>query len=245
MKLVGPNKKLFALIYGQSGSGKTHLAATYCWMHPDDPVFLIDCDQGTETLEAKEFVKTTPNLYVIGLDAFKDLDQLYELCEKNTIAEWVKAIPELEGLKKPFRCGIFDTWTEMQWLFMQELRKRVGRQGKGLDFRQNIEIQHWQQMTDLNHKAVMAFKDLPMEFIFNAQQGTNKDELTGQVFKGPAIHGKLVSEMPGWFNTVIYTYNTPQGGWKATTQTKLGWPAKIRGKQGKDLENPTLKELLQ
>lgn len=246
MKLVGPNKKVFMLIYGQSGSGKTHLAATYCWMHPDDNVFLIDCDQGTETLEAKEFVKTTPNLYVIGLEQFKDLNQLYELCEKNTVEGWIKAIPELktQGLAKPFKCGIFDTWTEMQWMFMQELRARVGRAGKGLDFRQNIEIQHWQQMTDLNHKSVLAFKELPMDFIFNAQQATNKDELTGQVIKGPAIHGKLVAEMPGWFNAVIYTYNTPSGGWKATTQTKLGWPAKIRGKQGKDLENPTLEALL-
>ena len=244
MQLVGPNKKLFALIYGQSGSGKTHLAATYCWMHPDEPVLLIDCDQGTETLEAKEFIQTTPNLYVVGLEAFKDLNQLYELCAKNTIESWQKAVKGLDALKKPVKCVIFDTWTEMQWLFLQELRKRNGRLGNGLDFRQNIEIQHWQQMTDLNHKSVMAFKDLPMEFIFNAQQGTNKDDLTGQVFKGPAIHGKLVSEMPGWFNTVIYTYNTPSGGWKATTQTKLGWPAKIRGRQGKDLENPTLEALL-
>ena len=57
MQLIQPNKKLFALIYGMSGSGKTHLAATYCLWKPDVPLLLIDADQGSATLEAKEFKK--------------------------------------------------------------------------------------------------------------------------------------------------------------------------------------------
>lgn len=247
MRLIEPNKKLFTLIYGQSGTGKTHLAATYCWMYPERNVLLVDVDQGSATLKAKEFEKTTPNLFLIDFDSFKDLNELYELCEANTVEKWCQVLPQLKelGFNKPFDCVIIDTWTEMQWMLLTELRKRNGRSGKGLDFRQNIEIQHWQQMTDLNKKSLMAFKDLPLEFMILAQAGTHKDDDTGQMIKGPAIHGKLVQEMPAWFNTVIYTYCTATGGWKATTLPKMGWPAKIRGKVGKDLDNPTLKDLLE
>lgn len=244
MQLIQPNKKIFALIYGQSGSGKTHLAATYCLMNPDDPVILIDADQGSETLEAKEF-KNCDNLFVVSFDAFQDLDQIYSLCEKNTVEGWCKAIPELEGkLKKPFKCIIWDTWTEVQWILSAELRKKNGLLGKGLNYRNNLQLQHWGQLTDLNKLAISSFKELPMECLFLAQAGTKEDANTGAIIKGPAIHGKLVQEMPAYFTTVIYTYNTVKGGWGATTLSKQGWPAKVRGRAGKDIENPTLKELL-
>ena len=73
MRLVEPNSKLFGLIYGMSGTGKTHLAATYALWHPDRNVLLIDADQGSETLKAKEFEKAD-NLYVVSFDDFKDFD---------------------------------------------------------------------------------------------------------------------------------------------------------------------------
>ena len=244
MQLITPNKKLFALVYGVSGSGKTHLAATYALWHPEENVLLVDVDQGSETLKAKEF-SNARNLFVISFDTFKDLDELYTLCKNNTVQGWIQAIPELKGkLNKPFKCGIIDTWTELQWVLLTELRRKNSRLGQGLDFRQNIEIQHWGQMTDINKLSVISFKDLEMEFLFLMQAQVKEDKATGALVKGPSIHGKLVLEFPAYFTTVIYTYNTPQGEWKATTLPKMGWPAKVRGKVGKDMANPTLKELL-
>lgn len=244
MHLIQPNKKLFALIYGMSGTGKTHLAATYCLWHPDEPVLLIDADQGSATLEAKEF-KDLKNLFVVSFDLFKDLDECYNLCKVNTVESWTKAIPELKGkLTKPFVCIIWDTWTEVQWVLSTELRRKNRLLGTGLNYRDNIQLQHWGQLTDLNKMSVAAFKELPIECLFLMQAEVREDPVTNSMVKGPAIHGKLVNELPAMFTTVIYTYNTPTGGWKATTIPKLGWPAKVRGRQGKDIENPTLKELL-
>ena len=71
MHLVQTKNKLFALIYGMSGSGKTHLAATYCLWKPDDPVLLIDADQGSDTLKASD-LKDIKNLFVVD----------FELCSK-------------------------------------------------------------------------------------------------------------------------------------------------------------------
>lgn len=244
MQLISPNKKLFGLIYGMSGSGKTHLAATYALWHPDVPVLLIDADQGSETLEAKEFA-TCDNLFVVSFDTFKDLDECYNLCKVNTVENWCKAIPELKGrLTKPFGCVIWDTWTEIQWTFVSQLRKDKGILGKGLTYRDNMQIQHWGQITDLNKLAVSSFKELDIECLFLMQAEIKEDATTHTLVKGPSIHGKLVTELPAMFTTVIYTYNTPKGGWSATTLPKLGWPAKVRGREGRDLENPTLEELL-
>ena len=244
MELITPNTKLFALIYGMSGSGKTHLAATYCLWHPEEPVLLIDADQGSATLNSKK-LKGIKNLFVVSFDNFKDLNEAYQLCEINTPESWIKAIPGLKDkLTKPFRCIIWDTWTEIQWTLSSELRRKAGLLGRGLTYRDNIQLQHWGQMTDINKLAVQAFKELEIECLFLMQAATKEDAVTGQVIKGPAIHGKLVLELPAMFSTVVYTYNTPQGGWKATTLPKLGWPAKIRGKEGKDLENASLKDLI-
>ena len=243
MHLIQPNKKLFALIYGMSGTGKTHLAATYCQAHPDKQVLLIDVDQGSATLQASD-LKNINNLTVISFDAFKDLNQVYELCKDNSIEKWVKAIPELKDtLKKPFECVIWDTWSELQWVMASELRAKNGLTGRGLDYRNNIQLQHWGQMTDLNKLAAASFKELPMDVIMTMQAQVKEDPITNAVLKGPAIHGKLLTEFPAMFTTVIYTYCNPKGEFCATTLPKLGWPAKVRGTVGEDIVNPTFKTL--
>ena len=244
MHLIKMNPKMFALIYGASGSGKTHLAATYCRLYPEDPVLLVDADLGSATLEAKD-LQDIKNLYAIEFEAFKDLNQIYELCKKNDVDEWVKAIPELKGiLTKPFKCIIWDTWSELQWVMSSELRSKNQLSGKGLDYRPNMQLQHWGQMTDLNKLAVSSFKSLDIDCIFIMQSEVSQDAVTNQMIKGPAIHGKLTTELPAMFNLVIYTYNNPKGDFCATTLPKLGWPAKIRGLVGKDIVNPTMKELI-
>lgn len=245
MNLIKPsNNKLFALVYGMSGTGKTHLAATYCLLHPEDPVLLIDVDQGSATLLASD-LKDVKNLFAVSFDTFKDLNSAFNLCQKNTVEDWCKEIPELTGLlKKPFRCIIWDTWSELQWEMSKELRRKSGLTGKGLDYRENIQIQHWGQMTDLNKLAAASFKDLPIDSIFIMQSQVTEDSITHQVIKGPAIHGKLVTEFPALFTTVIYTYNNPKGEFCATTLPKLGWPAKVRGKAGKDVVNPKFGDLI-
>lgn len=244
MKLIDSKQKVFALIYGASGSGKTHLAATYGLWYPEEPVLLIDADQGSDTLNAKEF-KSLKNIFVISFDLFEDLDHCYTLCRDNTVEGWIKAIPQLEGLlTKPFRCVIWDTWTAIQWDLLTELRRKNKLLGSGLRYRDNIQLQHWGQMTDLNKLAVESFKAIEMDCLFLMQEAIKEDDVSKSLVKGPAIHGKLSLELPAYFSAVIHTYNTPTGAWKATTAPKMGWPAKVRGIQGKDIENPTLKELL-
>ena len=243
MHIVETDDKLFCLMYGMSGSGKTHLAAPYCQWKPNKPVILIDADKGTATLRAKE-LQDIENLFVISFDKFSDLDEIYECCKTNTPERWIKSVPELKGLlTEPIGCIIWDTWTEAQWIMSSKLRIDKGIAGKGLNYRANLELQHWGMITDLNKMSVQAFKELPIECIFIMQAQLKEDSHTGAILKGPAIHGKLMTELPAMFTTIIYTYASPTGEFSATTLPKMGWMAKVRGVVGKDIKNPTFKAL--
>ena len=121
---------------------------------------------------------------------------------------------------------------------MQELRAKNDRMGVGLDFRKNIEIQHWGQMTDLNKLAVQALRGCKVNQVFTMQETMIKDEISGQIFGGPAIHGKMVQEMPVFFDVVVHTSTDLSGKFTATTKSKSRWPGKTRLGEGARLCQP-------
>lgn len=239
-----PLEGIFALAYGESGSGKTHLIATLGEL---GYVLIVDSDKGRRTIQrAPELKVHWPNIEIVSFDKFGDLDQLRKLCDANDPAQWTKATGT--EIKRKFDWVVVDTWTEVQWIMIQKLRSEQGLgggQNEALAYRKNIQIHHWGMMTDLNKLSVEAFKDISkngLNIIFTMQESVVKDEITGQVTKGPAIHGKLVKELPAYFEIVVHTYNDISGAWCATTLPKQGWPAKTRLGVGKDIKNPKAKD---
>ena len=240
-----PLEGIFAVVYGESGTGKTHLMATLGEL---GYTLIVDADKGRRTIQrAEELRKYWSNIEVISFDKFADLEALRRLCEKNDIKEWSKVLGK--EITKKFDFIVIDTWTEIQWIMMQKLRNEKGLGGgsnESLAYRQNVQIQHWGMVTDLNKLAIETFKEISkkgLNIIFTMQETVVKDELTGAMIKGPAIHGKLVKEMPAYFEIVVHTYNNIQGKWCATTLPKQGWPAKTRLKKGQDYENPAAKDI--
>lgn len=233
-----PLEGVFALLYGESGSGKTHFLATIAEL---GYVLIVDADKGNRTLQtAPDLKKYWNNIEVVNFNKFADLDALYKLVLKNDPAEWSKVLGK--KIERKFDWIALDTWTEMQWIMLQKLRKESGLGGgdnEKLDFRKNIQIQHWGMMTDLNKLSIEAFKSCThVNIVFVMQECVVQDAITGSITKGPSIHGKLVKEMPAYFETVIHTYNNLQGKWCATTLPKQGWPAKNRIKVGEDKVDP-------
>lgn len=239
-----PLEGVFALIYGDSGTGKTHLISTLGAL---GYTLIIDVDKGRRTIQrAPDLKQYWPNLEVASFEKFGDLEQLRKLTQANDPAMWSKVLGK--PIDRKFEFVVIDTWTELQWTMLQKLRSEQGLGGKEneeLAYRKNIQIQHWGMMTDLNKLSVESFRDNTtngLNIIFTMQESVVKDEVTGLLVKGPAIHGKLVKEMPAYFQVVIHTYNDIQGNWCATTLPKQGWPAKTRLGQGKDIKNPTAKD---
>ena len=256
MKIVNPELdvgKFFALIYGDSGTGKTHFAATLGEL---GKVLIIDPDGGYKTIvKAPDLLdnkKIQENVTIVTFDAFKDLNQAYQLVEKNDPDAWTKAGIETT---EPFEWVVWDTWSELQWVMLQELRRQEAQKdsdlltknmGKDLNFRKNIGIQHWGMLTDLNKLAIEQLKSVTKRGIcsqlYVMQEKVDKDDITNVVIKGPAIHGKMTKEMPAYFDVVIHTGTTVQGAWFATTKPKMGWPAKTRLGEGKEITNPKAKD---
>lgn len=245
MKVINLDQKeatrLFALVYGASGTGKTHLMGTLGEL---GQVLLIDIDQGAKTIQfAADLKKHHDNITVCSFDQFRDLDQAYKLVNANDPEKWNTFFKSPGLVTKPFDWIAWDTWSEIQWFMMQELRQKNDRMGIGIDFRKNIEIQHWGQMTDLNKLAIQALRDCKVNQVFTMQETMMKDDLSGQIFGGPAIHGKMVQEMPAFFDVVVHTYTDMTGKFGATTKAKSRWVAKTRLGEGTDYVNPTAKQL--
>lgn len=230
---------IFALVYGSSGTGKTHFVGTLGEL---GKVLIIDIDQGAKTIQyAADLQKLHNNITVCSFDQFKDLDQAYKLVKENDPEKWNSFFKTPGLVKEPFDWIAWDTWSEIQWYMMQELRMKSDRLGVGIDFRKNIEIQHWGQMTDLNKLAIQALRDCRVNQLFTMQETLMKDELSGQIFGGPAIHGKLVQEMPAFFDLVVHTYSDINGKFCAATKAKGKWVAKTRLGEGTEYVSPTAK----
>lgn len=232
------NLHTFALVYGASGTGKTHLMGTLGAL---GKVLIIDIDKGIKTLKYARDLQNgiLDNVTVVSFDDFKDLNEAYKLVEANDPKLWSKKF----GIEitEPFDWIVWDTWSEIQWTMMQEVRKNADRLGSGLNFRKNIEIQHWGMLTDLNKLCVETMRNCQVNMVFTMQEKIDKDEVSGLIYGGPAIHGKLVQEMPAYFDIVVHTYTDISGKYGATTKSKGRWPAKTRLGEGQDYVNPTAK----
>ena len=232
----------FALVYGASGTGKTHLMGTVGEL---GRTLIIDIDQGIKTLRnAPDLLKAhyTDNITVVDFTKFQDLNEAYRLVEANDPKKWSQkfGVP----ITQPFEWVLWDTWSEIQWYMLEELRSKDSEmKGSGLNFRKNIQIQHWGMMTDLNKLAVQQLRACKVNQIFTMQEKLDKDEISGVIYGGPAIHGKMVQEMPAYFDVVVHTYTDLQGQYCATTKSKGKWPGKTRLGVGVDIKNPTAKQL--
>lgn len=231
------NDSVFALIYGASGTGKTELIGTLAEL---GEILVIDIDKGWKTLKfSKRIQPFKDRITVVSFDEFKDLDEVYKLAKANDPKRWKQCI----GVEKKFDWIIFDTWSELQWNMMQQLRDEQGLSSTGLKYRKGIQIQHWGMLTDLNKLSIEALRDCDVNIVLTMQETMSKDEISGQIFGGPAIHGKLVNEMPAYFDIVVHTTVDLQGNFIASTKPKGKWPAKTRIKDLAEYKNPYAKEI--
>ena len=225
------------LPYGSPGCGKTRFLGTVGEVLY---TLAVDVDNGFKTMKMLPRAMTD-NIVTVRMTSFKDIDAIYQLVLKNDPERWAKAlgIP----VKKPFEAVGFDTWSEVSWEIIKEKRVLLKKAGDGLGFRENIQIQDWGAITDLNHMAIEAFTDAPITFICTMHEQMYTDDKAGITMGVPSINGKFAPEVGKYFDVQGHMYVDLMGKYMMDTIARAKFQGKSRLKLDKSIGDPTFKKL--
>lgn len=174
--------KVKALIYGDSGSGKTHCAST-----APKPCFLLTEANGLPTIRA-----ANPDAVVVQANDMETVRAFFKAAMDGTLA-------------KETGCEtiVLDSLTELQRM----LRDEIVASRKGTVGGEQFSLQDWGTLTDRMRKMVRTVRDLPFHIVCIALAASENDETTGQRYTQPSFDGrKLPNEIAGYFSLVGFVY---------------------------------------
>lgn len=236
-RLTGHEPKLNMCIWGDSGTGKTQLAASADGVPQMRPVLMVDVEGGTETLR-----NSYPDVDVVRVKTWKQVQDLYnELYRGNHIYNTV----------------VIDSLTEVQKFNMMQIMLDVVEKDSSRD--PDIpSVREWGKSLEQIRRFVRGFRDLPVHTIFTALSADVKNERTGVTTYSPSLPGKLRGEVAAFLDVVVYYYTkevvtppTQPGGETVTEMKRILLTRKTDTHVAKDRTNklpqivmdPTMKTL--
>jgi AAA domain len=179
-----PDQRLKLLIYGDSGKGKSVLAASADEVPEMSPVLYINAEAG-----ALSVAKFYPGVHVLPLEKFMDLE---------------KILQELRRGNHPYKTVVVDSLTELHKKSMEKIMVDTVAKDKERD----AEIpsqREWGKAGLQVQKVIRYFRDLPLHVIFVALEAEQGEEGSPKT-TGPALPGKLLKEVPGYMDVVGRMY---------------------------------------
>jgi hypothetical protein len=185
LKIKGKEPKLNLGIYGDSGTGKTQLAASADEVPEMRPVLIIDVEGGTETLR-----NSYPEVDTVRVQSWQQVQDLYN---------------ELYRGKHGYNTVVVDSLTEVQKFSMGEIMREVVEKDAARD--PDIpSMREWGKNLEQMRRFVRAFRDLDVHTIFTALVQAEKNERTGITTYTPSLSGKLRQEVAAFLDIVAYYY---------------------------------------
>lgn len=178
------------LPYGVSGSAKTTLIGMMALHEELRPIYIFDFDLRISSLRVRipkdcwDFIESDPyrDSRVPG--------------EAFTLAEY--KIGQLDP--KKFKTVAVDSGTFMGDAVMARV---LALDGKSVT--STPQLQHYMQQMSLIRDFVSKCCAQNWNFIFTCHEASDKDEVTGRMFKNLALTGKLAEKLPGFFNELWHT----------------------------------------
>jgi phage nucleotide-binding protein len=171
-----------ALVFGQSGKGKTSTAKTL----NADTTLILSAESGLLPLAGMNYTVWEIETYDDLMAAFRKL--------------------ESDECKAKYKVIFIDSLTEINELAKEKIVK-VDRPGLGKDigkvYDDLMTMQDYQLLSTRMTRLIRAYRDLPYHVIFTCLESQTKDEKTGDVFITPSINGKLAFNIPGYFDFVF------------------------------------------
>ena len=178
------------LVYGHTGTGKTHFIGTAA----KDPYFgkiLLLCpDPGALTLAFDE--DANKNIEIAPIKSLADIDAWYEYLK-------------VENPKsQEFQTLAIDGFTDVAELALQEALADIHEKDSNRDPDQP-GIDHWNRVAINVRRCIRNFRDLPLTFIATALAKDTYDK-EGAMYTTPSITGKLAAELGAYVDIIGYLY---------------------------------------
>lgn len=183
-----------ALIYGDSGAGKTTLAVT-----APKPLVLLTEMQAVPSINA-----SNPNATVLPCLTIDDLRKVIA-----AIRDGNKQLAEFDTL-------VIDSLTEAQRLIKDDILKRSRRD--------QMQMQDWGKLADGTRGLIRSLRDLPINVVCTALMEHETEENTGKRFVNPIFEGRKTNkEIAQWFSFIgcLYRKDTKAEDGKRIAQRHL------------------------
>lgn len=231
-----PHSKSFkGIVYGGTGSGKTHLIRT-C----RTPILVDSFDPGGQHTN-EDYLK----------DGRIYADTRWELEDPEnptSFMEWDKVFTgrKREGLFSNIGTYVIDSATTLASSIMNTILKKAGRAG-AFPFQQD-----YGPAMAILEKVVHVLTTLPCDVLLLCHEDSMKDEVTGKMFISPLFWGKLKGRLPLLFDEIYHAESKEAAGGvvKYTLLTRSTGLYQARTRIGSDgkfdtYEEPNITRLLQ
>lgn len=203
LSVVSPSEaasqtRLKMLVYGEMGSGKSHLLGTAALVPELCPMLVIDIEGGAQPLRL--FDPTGDRISVVRITSWRDLQKIYDDLWKGGHGYKTVALDSLSETQKSNMAAV--------------LGMGAGAKVEFDALGSLPQFQDWYRNTESMRRAVRAFRDLSdMNIIFTALA---KDEAhprrEGVFIKKPAFTKQFAGEVGAFFDAVFYLYSNEVGG---------------------------------
>ncbi len=179
-----PMKFVNMLVYGDSGVGKTVLAASASAVEEMSPVLVIDIEGGTFSIRDR-----FPEVDIVRVQTWKEMQAVYDALLKDM----------------SYKTIVLDSLTEIQKFSMYGIMEELVRKEPDRD--PDVPgMREWGKNTEQIRRMVRAFRDLPCNVIFTALATSEKDAKSGIIKTKPSFSGKLKDEIAGFVDEVVFLY---------------------------------------
>ncbi len=171
------------VFYGQSGTGKTTLAATF-----PGPILLCDVrDRGTDSVVGIE------DLDVTEIESWEDLERVYWFLKKNP---------------KKYRTVVIDTMSQLQQLVVEDTLAEKGKDAEEAGGWGTMTQREWGDVASRIKPMIINLRDLPMDVIFIAQHRvfnlpSEEDEQTKTTVLAPEVGPALMPSVGKFLNAAV------------------------------------------
>lgn len=181
-----------ALIYGESGTGKTTLAGSADAEPAMRKALFVDAEKGDLSLR-----KTDYRPDVVRVNQWWQMDNIYHAL--------------LAG-GHDYQTVIVDSLNEINDMSVDEILAGIAADPTSERDPDLMQFQDWNKNQSRILAMLRRWRDLPMNVIFTCLMKEDKDQRTGKIRKGLDLPPKLGRKVPAIFDSVFYLFQQEVDG---------------------------------